>query len=391
MANQDILGMLLEKVGSLVGKGVQSGAVENVARRTPIGTHGFTPLMIEEGFKSVKKAYSAFADELAQKDPIALESKLNEAMAGQSQAIRQPSQAVGEGFREQGLNNQPPPIDTSKTILENLIATNPQEADSVDTETTDTTQPSAQGDNDFLRRLLMSIGGGLAAAGGNTTLATNLLALEQGREKLKVEGETAKTKFTQDLLMEDFKQNRQDYREQLKASLKEGDFEVLRDPDIFISNVANMVQAFDEVPLKGRGVSLLGSTLAGTLGVGREARAKYDYWSEMLSYNIGGFVAGQLGRGLTENERELIKKASVPKLGGGKGAFMGKIQGVIDSANSVLSKEGKPTLPDARTFLNLVRTGKTDVLRSLISEQTQQGTQAVTGQTSSGNKFRRVE
>jgi hypothetical protein len=176
-------------------------------------------------------------------------------------------------------------------------------------------------------------------------------------------------KFSMDMFMEDFKQDRMDNREQLKASLKAGEFEALKDPEIFISNLSNMVQAFDSVPLKGRGVSMLGAALAERpLGVGREERAKFDYWSEMLSYNIGGFVAGQTGRGLTENERELIKKAAVPKIGGGEGAFLGKIQGVLDSANSILAKEGKPTLPKASVFINSIRQGQNP-----IPEYTQQG------------------
>jgi len=225
-------------------------------------------------------------------------------------------------------------------------------------------QPSAPKPNEGMNILKGLLGGFMEGAAWG-------MAPEMMKTKAALGAERDKSiqKFSMDMFMEDFKQNRMDNREQLKASLKSGEFEALRDPEIFISNLSNMVQAFDSVPLKGRGVSMLGAALAASpLGVGREERAKFDYWSEMLSYNIGGFVAGQTGRGLTENERELIKKAAVPKIGGGEGAFLGKIQGVLDSANSILAKEGKPTLPKASVFINSIRQGQNP-----IPEYTQQG------------------
>jgi hypothetical protein len=226
-----------------------------------------------------------------------------------------------------------------------------------------TAQPTSPKPNEGMNMLKALLKGALegAAWGASPEMMKTKAALGAERDK-------SIQKFSMDMFMEDFKQDRMDNREQLKASLKSGEFEALRDPEIFISNLSNMVQAFDSVPLKGRGTSLLGSALAGTVGYGREERAQYDYWAEMLSYNIGGFVAGQTGRGLTENERELIKKAALPKLGGGSGAFIGKVQGILDSANSILSKEGKPTLPDARTLITSIRQGQNP-----IPEYTQQG------------------
>jgi len=191
--------------------------------------------------------------------------------------------------------------------------------------------------------------------------------LEQGG-KLGIQ----KAKSKQTMFLEDFKQNRQDQRERIKASLSSGDFEALKDPEIFVDNLTNMVNAFDDVNVKGRfGLNILGA-IGGAVGIDRADREKYNYWSEMFSYNLGGFVAGQLGRSLTENERELIKKASVPKLSGGKDAFRGKTQGIIDSANSVLRRNGKATLPDAKTFISMIKSGKGKNLSNMIKNTERQ-------------------
>lgn len=235
-----------------------------------------------------------------------------------------------------------------------------------------TQQPAQQQGPNILQQLLGGFMEG-AAWGMAPEMMKTQAATRLKQQEMKQEAEQALQKFNMDLFLEDFKQGRLDQREVIKSQLDKGDFEALKDPSVFISNVTNMVRAFDEVPLKGRGTSMLGGVLAGTLGIGREERAKFDYWSEMLSYNIGGFVAGQLGRGLTENERELIKKAAIPKFGGGSGAFIGKIQGILDSANSILAEEGKPLLPDARTFLQTVRAGGNPIPEYTQNTQTQPG------------------
>lgn len=126
----------------------------------------------------------------------------------------------------------------------------------------------------------------------------------------------------------------------------------------FQNDIINLVDAWDNLGLgKGAVGGRLGGLMAGTLGqitgTGREARARFDSIQSGLQYTIAEYITGQSGRALSDKDIERISKLAKFKPSMKAEDFRGKLQGVLDFANSKISAQGgTPTITSAEQLIN---------------------------------------
>lgn len=149
MANQiDLLGMLMKKNNQFQAQTL----LQNIAQ--------------EEGKKVLRKLVSDNLTQKAQTDPMSLAS----AIVG-SQPVEMTNSVTDDTSNSPNSQTQTvnPVNNTNQTNDKNNIVSKSKDT----------------GNKDFLNRLLMSIGAGLAAAGGNNQLAPALIDLSKSRKSTK--------------------------------------------------------------------------------------------------------------------------------------------------------------------------------------------------------------
>jgi len=149
---------------------------------------------------------------------------------------------------------------------------------------------------------------------------------------------------------------------------------------IFQNDLLDLVQSFEAIPIKGRGKGGLGAVAAGILQIGKKERAEYNSKSEAFVYSFASYIAQQQGRALDKEEVKRFRDIIKLKTGETRGSIKGKIQAMVDLANTRSRAQGLPELPNVSELLKAIKgTGK-------------EGSETATGGvTQSGNKFRRAE
>jgi len=172
-----------------------------------------------------------------------------------------------------------------------------------------------------------------------------------------------------DLIKENFKQDRLDERERIKAGIA-GD-SPQKAAELFQNDFLNLVNSFEKIGIRGRGRGAL-SALGVALGIGREERAEFRAASEVFAFSAAEFIGKQTGRALSDKDLQRFEKLGKFKIGGGEQQFMGQVQAIINLSNNRLKQAGKPTLPNAKTLVRQIRAGKDPFTGGNV--QTQQGT-----------------
>lgn len=330
------------KVGQGVGFGVSQdklaildtllkatqGGVNNVATLNP-GVGGLPKLALDAAQTVLKKYYTGKAEE-ALKTPGG-EDVLN-------QLITSAEAAEPTGEASTSTSQEPTPQENN---INQALTGNAQ------------SNPMAQ-----LGNFLFNQGGvdqmGVAQApsllGGliQNRNPQDMLARQQAanaRPEMLLGLEGAKASFKQS--GEEYKQNRLDQREELKASLKQGGGTGL---ETFQTDMTNLVNAWDATPIKAGTLGLGGLAGQGlaALNLGSEQVANFESQANAFLYSAASFIAKQQGRDVTEKDIEKMKKVAGFKLTDSEEKFNGKLQAVINLVNARAGKG--PRMPNARTF-----------------------------------------
>lgn len=124
----------------------------------------------------------------------------------------------------------------------------------------------------------------------------------------------------------------------------------------FQGDLGNLVSAWDSL---GAGKGPIGGRvggLASIFGKGREARSRFDSLSTGLQYSVAGYITGQTGRALSDKDIERLGKLSQFSINMRGSDFKGKIQAILDFANSKISSDGgTPQFKTASDFMNSVK------------------------------------
>lgn len=133
--------------------------------------------------------------------------------------------------------------------------------------------------------------------------------------------------------------------------------------EAFKTDITNLVNAWDNLGMKGAVGGRVGGLIAGTLGqvtgTGREARAKFESLSNGVLYSVGDYILGQSGRALVEADLKRLEKMAKFSPNMKKEDFKGKLQAILDFANSkITASGGTPTLTNAEQLMKHYR-GKT--------------------------------
>jgi len=183
--------------------------------------------------------------------------------------------------------------------------------------------------------------------------------------------------------LETFKQDRLDERERIKASLRDsGADESQISAEIFQNDLVNLVSDFDSIFLKGGPLGSGGAigAVGGLLGAGTEGRAKFEASNSAFLFSAASFIANQEGRALSDKDIVRVEKIAGLNLGMKKGEFLGKIQAVINLANTRAKAAGSSQrLPSARELVKMSKQKKKSVESNSVS--------STPISTSSGKKY----
>ena len=127
--------------------------------------------------------------------------------------------------------------------------------------------------------------------------------------------------------------------------------------NIFQNDLINMVSAFEAIPIKGKGLGGI-SALAGAVNIGKRERQKFETLSEAFVYSFASYIAQQQGRALDKDEVKRFREIVKLKTGDTRSSVEGKIQGIIDLANTRSRQLGRPELPDVKTLLSQIKQTK---------------------------------
>lgn len=156
-------------------------------------------------------------------------------------------------------------------------------------------------------------------------------------EKPLQKGEARKLKIN--AFIENFKQDRKDQREVLKAELKAGG--VSNKAATIGAGVSDLIGAWDDIRLKGRAGGVLG-TLGGIVGFQRGERDAFTSFATGLAFSFGEHVLGQKGRAFTDNERKEITKNIIgASLNQTEGQFKKKMNSIIKQVNNRIPAGGE--------------------------------------------------
>ena len=223
--------------------------------------------------------------------------------------------------------------------------------------------------NEILKAILKSL-----ALGGATILNPNAFDQFQDIEKLRTDKETATQDQKFKANLENFKQNRLDRRESLKAQLKSsGDVDDLKKASLTAAgSLVDIVDLRQSIGLRGPVGGRVGGLL-GAFGVGTESRAEFDSAVNQFVFDIGATL-GQKGKAFTQQEQELVrKKITQASLSAKQSDFDGRMNAIIKRINR---SAGEEILPNIKNLKSTLKASK---------NQIGQAPQQV--ETSTGRKF----
>lgn len=215
-------------------------------------------------------------------------------------------------------------------------------------------QEPPQGKN-ILDKLYERFQVGMEAGRGATD--PNYVTRQLQKQELEQGGKLGeqKRKMQSDFLLEDYKQNRLDQREELKSKLENGGFG--SGASMLGAEISDFISAWDDVSLKGR-VGGLAGAVGGFLGFQRGERAAFESFGSSLSWKFGEHILGQKGRAFTENERKDVEKRIIgASLSKSYSEMKAKMNAIIKMANARIP-EGSEKIPDFDTILKGMKSQK---------------------------------
>lgn len=219
---------------------------------------------------------------------------------------------------EQPTNEEGKPDGTSLA----LAGAQPPELDSAQ-------QQKKPGSNiaDILGNIL-SLGGFIQPS------AQDQLALAQADKLRKDPG--AFGEFQLDVLKEQFKQDRLDNRERIKADLAGDDN--AKSIELAVSTANSLVDIRSKIMLTGPGRGQLGALL-GSVGIGTGLRAEFESTANQFVFDVGALL-GQKGRAFTEKEQKLVREKVIQaSLSAKQSDFVGRMKAVAKRINTTAGEE----------------------------------------------------
>lgn len=275
---------------------------------------------------------------------------LQQALPKQQQAQQQTVQQTPQGYDllrniiqspEQNTNAQQP---VQANDLSAALAGQPQKGES--------TPPIEQQAPGLLKRMLTGF-----AEGFQSGAAPDLYTQRLQKQELEQGGKLGEQerKMQSDFLLEDYKQNRLDQREELKSKLENGGFG--SGASMLGAEISDFISAWDDVSLKGR-VGGLAGAVGGFLGFQRGERAAFESFGSSLSWKFSEHILGQKGPAFTENERKDVEKRIIgASLSKSYSEMKAKMNAIIKMANARIP-EGSEKIPDFDTILKGMKSQK---------------------------------
>ena len=181
-----------------------------------------------------------------------------------------------------------------------------------------------------------------------------ILALQQAQALTPgAKASEAVSKVELDLFKENFKQNRLDDREVLKAQLKAaGEDDTTAGLKVLTQDIINLTEARNAVFGKGRAGGRISGLFAGSpLGFQRDKRAQVDSFAESLLFSFGEHIIAQKGRAFVKDEQERVKKNVIGAvLNSSTKVFNARMNAIIKQANSRLP-EGAVQIPNIENLI----------------------------------------
>lgn len=221
----------------------------------------------------------------------------------------------------------------------------------------------------LLKRLLRGFGEGAVSAGLPNLYNQRLQRQElEGKTKLQ-EGEREKIGIQQEFEREkigletDRAIKLQSMQDLFSGKISDREKQI-QTQQSFETDLENLAKAWDGLGMAKGGVGgRVGGLVAGTIGqvfgTGREARAKFESISNGVLYSVGAYVLGQSGRALVEADLKRLEKMAKFTTSMKREDFMGKMQSILDFANSKVSASGgEVKYTKAEDLLDAVRNQK---------------------------------
>jgi hypothetical protein len=360
----------IEKGAKGIGKGVMDyspiailgkmigGATAQNPFTTPVGQVGKNMLhgmAAEEGEKALRGVIKKNMDEQAVKDPVGLAETIENIKRSDKQINIQAIQdLIGSSSATENTSSANPSTAVANPSEQNVITASDAGSGSADyTGSANTGSTATAGKKGYGWPIaLMMMGKGLQ--GGNPMdvlselMANQRLSESQGFEMERL---SKLQKF-------DMEKLEAEYGYKLRNELLKPDTagnEKIATTNLFQQDLVGMIDAFEQIPMKGNKLVGAAGAIGSVAGLGREARAKYQTLAKSFGYSYGALVWGQQGRALDARENKLLDEITNLKTTQTKGEVLGKVQALIDASNSRARQQGLPVLPDARTLMNQIK------------------------------------
>jgi hypothetical protein len=151
----------------------------------------------------------------------------------------------------------------------------------------------------------------------------------------KAEREKAELDLSKAGALEQYKQDRLDQRERLKAELKGTDNQNLINT---IGTAADLFDLREKIFLKGPIGGPVGA-IGGAIGIGTRQRAEFESMANQFVFDIGEML-GQKGRAFTEKEQKLVREKVIQASLMAKGGdFEGRMEAIFKRINRAAGED----------------------------------------------------